>query len=100
MDTCVLAVVEGVRAPLLTACEVHPSEAAPGVPVTFTGIDAPSIMGQPSAISIQWGDGETANSLPAMHHYDVPGVYTITATARSPYGSDTCTAEVTVTEPD
>ncbi|OZC01878.1 hypothetical protein BSZ36_02065 [Rubricoccus marinus] len=99
MDTCVVTVVEPQIAPVLTACRISPSTAGPGDTVTLNGT-VNSDASQPVTISVQWGDGDgdSGTRFPSSHSYSEPGTYTVTATARNAYGSDSCTATVTIAD--
>jgi outer membrane protein OmpA-like peptidoglycan-associated protein/opacity protein-like surface antigen len=94
-ETCLVTVMEPQIAPALSACRVSPSRANMGQEVTVSA-NVNSDVSEPYEISVDFGDGTTANSLPARHTYGDAGTYTVTITATNAYGSDTCTVTVNV----
>lgn len=96
-DTCVITVVEPQIPPTLSACRVAPTTVALGETVTLSGT-VNSDATQPVSVAVTWGDGDgdSGTTLPSTHSYDEVGTYTVTATASNAYGSDSCTATVTV----
>ncbi len=91
-DTCLVNVVEVTEAPT-ASCRVSPSRADIGQTVTVSGTITGS---EPYTVSVDFGDGATASSLPATHSYSDPGTYTVTVTATNAYGSDSSTCTVTI----
>jgi outer membrane protein OmpA-like peptidoglycan-associated protein len=85
-------VVEVTSAPT-ASCRVSPSRADIGQTVTVSGTITGS---EPYSVSVDFGDGASASSLPATHSYSDPGTYTVTVTATNAYGSDSSTCTVTV----
>ncbi len=92
-ETCLVTVVEPQIPPSLASCRVSPSRVDAGNQVTVSATVSGS---EPFDITVDFGDGNTADSLPATHTYDEVGTYTVTITATNAYGSDTCTVTVTV----
>ena len=92
-DTCLVNVVEVTEPPALADCRVSPSRADTGQTVTVSANVSGS---EPHTVSVDFGDGASASSLPATHSYNDPGTYTITITATNAYGSDTCTVTASV----
>jgi outer membrane protein OmpA-like peptidoglycan-associated protein len=90
-ETCVVTVV--AAPPALANCRVSPSRVGAGENVT---VSATLTGTEPFDVTVDFGDGTTANALPATHAYDEPGTYTVTITAANASGSDTCTVTVTV----
>jgi PKD repeat protein len=90
-ESCLVTVVEPPDPPVLAGCRATPSEVSVGESVTIdaTATDADEIL-------VEFGDGETASTLPARHAYDEAGSYTVQITATNQYGTDTCTIPVTV----
>ena len=96
-ESCLVTVVEPQIAPTISGCRATPARVTAGDQVTINANVAQNqyISGQPT-ITVDFGDGSTANSLPADHAYSETGTYTVTITATNAYGSDTCTIPVTV----
>ena len=92
-ESCSVTVIEPQIAPTLSACRVSPSSANVGETVTFSANVAGS---EPTTVSVDFGDGNMASSLPARHMYDAVGSYTATITATNAFGSDMCTVTVNV----
>ena len=92
-DTCLVNVVDEPLA--LANCRVSPSSADIGQTVT---VSADVSGAEPREVTVDFGDGNTADSLPATHSYSDPGTYTITITATNATGSDTCTVTVNVSD--
>jgi outer membrane protein OmpA-like peptidoglycan-associated protein len=90
-ETCLVTVV--AAPPALANCRVSPSRADIGETVT---VSATLTGTEPFDVTVDFGDGTTADSLPASHAYDEPGTYTVTITATNASGSDTCTVTVEV----
>ncbi|PAP78128.1 PKD domain-containing protein [Rubrivirga marina] len=90
-ESCLVTVVEPPTPPALAGCRATPSSVDTGEQVTInaTATDA-------DEITVDFGDGTTASTLPARHAYADTGSYTVTITATNEYGSDTCTIPVTV----
>ena len=90
-ESCLVNVVEVPTPPTLAGCRASMSRVDVGEQVTInaTATDA-------TTISVDFGDGTTASTLPALHAYSDTGSYTVTITATNQYGSDTCTIPVTV----
>ena len=90
-SSCLVTVVERPTPPVLAGCRATPTQAGVGEQITInaTATDA-------DQITVDFGDGETASSLPARHAYSTPGAYTVTITATNQFGTDTCTIPVTV----
>ena len=82
-----------LQPPTLSACQATPSRVDTGEQVTLS---ATLSGGEPSAVTVDFGDGSTASALPANHVYSTVGTYTATITASNDAGSDTCTLTVTV----
>jgi PKD repeat protein len=94
-ETCLVTVVEPQIPPALAACRVSPSRVDLGEAVEVTA----SVTGsEPFEVSVDFGDGTVVEGLPASHTYESGGTYTVTVTATNAYGSDTCTATVTVAD--
>lgn len=92
-ESCTVTVIDPQIAPTLSACRVSPSSANVGESVTFSANVAGS---EPTTVSVDFGDGETASSLPARHMYDATGSYTATITATNAFGTDMCSVTVNV----
>lgn len=92
-DTCVVTVVEPVVAPTLSACRATPAQVNPGQAVEINATVAGT---QPVQITVDFGDGTTANSLPARHTYQRAGNYTVTIRATNSAGTNSCTIQVRV----
>ena len=90
-ESCLVTVVETPVAPRLAGCRATPSRVSVGEQVTINATAT-----EADRISVDFGDGTTASSLPARHAYSETGAYTVTITATNQYGSDTCTIPVTV----
>ena len=91
-ESCLVTVVEPpVSAPALAGCRATPTSVNVGEQVTIsaTATDADDI-------TVDFGDGTTASTLPARHAYGDTGSYTVTITATNEYGTDTCTITVNV----
>lgn len=90
-ESCLVTVVEPPTPPTLAGCRATPTRVNTGEQVTInaTATDA-------DRITVDFGDGTTASTLPARHAYSSTGSYTVTITATNEYGSDTCTIPVTV----
>ena len=90
-ESCLVTVVEVPVPPTLAGCRATPSRVDVGEQVTInaTATDA-------ETVSIDFGDGTTASTLPARHAYNETGAYTVTITATNQYGTETCTIPVTV----
>lgn len=92
-ETCLVNVVEPTYPPTLSSCRVSPSSADIGQSVTVSA----NVSGtEPYEVSVDFGDGSSASSLPATHSYSDPSTYTVTITATNAFGSDTCTVTVNV----
>ena len=93
-ESCLVSVVAPAVMPALAGCRATPSTADVGesVSVSATATDADDI-------TVDFGDGTTASTLPARHSYGAAGRYTVRITATNESGSDTCTIPVTVQEP-
>jgi outer membrane protein OmpA-like peptidoglycan-associated protein len=89
-ESCLVTVV---GLPPVLACTLSESVVGPGEQVT---VDADVEGTEPIEISVDFGDGTVASTLPARHAYAEPGDYTVTITATNAYGSDTCPLPVTV----
>lgn len=77
----------------LAACSATPSTVVSGETVEINA----SVSGtEPVDVTVDFGDGNTANTLPASHTYEETGVYTVTIEASNATGSDSCTTTVTV----
>ena len=94
--TCLVTVTDPPAPPSLAACRVAPATADAGHPFTF---DADVAGAGPVAVTVGFGDGQTATDLPAEHAFEAAGTYEVTITADSPYGTDACTVEVAVGDP-
>ena len=90
-EQCLVTVV-GI-APTLADCRATPSTVGPGGEVT---VDAVVTGTEPVQITVDFGDGTTASTLPARHAYAAPGEYTVTITVSNAYGTDVCTIPVLV----
>ncbi len=90
-DTCLVNVAEVAEAPT-ASCRVSPSRTDIGQTITVSG----NITGSEPSVSVHFGDGSTASSLPATHNYSAPGTYLVTVTATNAAGSDSSTCTVTV----
>lgn len=91
-ETCLVTVRERPVQLALTGCRATPTTADINQQVTInaTATGATSVM-------VDFGDGTTANALPATHSYAAPGSYTVTITAMNAAGERvTCTVPVTV----
>ena len=91
-STCLVNVEEETFPPT-ASCRVSPSRVDIGQTVTVSGTIGGS---EPYTVSVDFGDGASASSLPATHSYSDPGTYTVTVTATNAYGSDSSTCTVTV----
>ncbi|MDH7475587.1 MAG: lamin tail domain-containing protein [Anaerolineae bacterium] len=74
---------------------------SPGAPwvgqkVTFTN---KSTGTEPLSYDWDFGDGEASTETNPQHVYAEPGTYRVCLTATNPWGSDTATAEITVSQP-
>ena len=90
-ESCIVTVVPRPTPPSLAGCRATPSRVDAGQQVT---IDATAT--EADEITVDFGDGTTASSLPARHAYANTGSYTVTITATNESGTDTCTIPVTV----
>ncbi len=88
-DTC-LVTVSG-EAPVLAGCRATPSSVNIGEQLT---IDATASGAED--ITVDFGDGSEASTLPARHAYGRSGTYRVTISASNDYGDDTCAVTVTV----
>ncbi len=57
-----------------------------GSPISFNAIVAPYTATPPLSYTWDFGDGSTGAGNPAVHTYTVPGIYTVTVTARNCLG--------------
>ena len=90
-ETCLVTVI--AAPPSLASCRVTPNRVGLDENVTVSA----TVTGtEPVDIMVDFGDGATADALPASHAYDETGTYTITITASNEGGSDTCTVTVEV----
>jgi len=89
-DTCLVNVIDVLS---VSNCRVSPSRADIGQTVT---VNADVTGSEPREVTVDFGDGDTADSLPATHSYSDPGTYTVTITATNATGSDSTTCTVTV----
>lgn len=90
-ESCSVTVLEEPVA--LTACSATPSTVVTGETVEING----TLSGtEPIDVTVDFGDGNTGNSLPASHTYAETGTYTVTIEASNATGSDSCTTTVTV----
>jgi outer membrane protein OmpA-like peptidoglycan-associated protein len=89
--TCLVTVV--AAPPALSNCRVTPRTVGIGEDVT---VNATITGTEPFDVTVDFGDGETADALPATHAYDETGTYTVTVTASNEGGTDTCTTTVEV----
>ena len=92
-ESCSVTVIEQQIAPTLSACRVSPGSVNIGEEVMVNANVAGS---EPRTVSVDFGDGTMASTLPARHSYSALGSYTVTITATNAYGSDTCTTTVNV----
>ncbi|HYE95851.1 MAG TPA: PKD domain-containing protein [Rubricoccaceae bacterium] len=92
-ETCTVTVTRPPAPATLANCRVSPTRVGVGENVT---VNATVSGASPVSVTVDFGDGTTANSLPATHSYSQTGTYTITITATNAEGSDTCTVTVTV----
>ena len=90
-ESCLVTVVEPPALPALAGCRATPSAVDVGEAVT---VDA--TVTDANDVTVDFGDGTTASSLPARHTYAAAGRYTVRITAESEFGTDTCTVPVTV----
>ncbi len=90
-ESCLVTVVPRRTPPSLAGCRATPSRVDAGQQIT---IDATAT--EADRVTVDFGDGTTASSLPARHAYSDTGAYTVTITATNEYGTDTCTIPVTV----
>ena len=90
-ESCLVEVVEPPTPPALAGCRATPTTVDVGETVT---IDATAT--EADEVTIDFGDGTTASSLPARHAYAETGSYSVTITAENQYGTDVCTIAVTV----
>ena len=90
-ESCLVTVVQPPQPPTLAGCRATPSQVGVGEQVTInaTATDA-------ETISVDFGDGTTASTLPARHAYNETGSYTVTITVTNQDGTDSCTIPVTV----
>jgi outer membrane protein OmpA-like peptidoglycan-associated protein len=90
-QTCLVTVV--AAPPALSNCRVSPSRVSVGDDVTVSA----TVTGtEPIDVTVDFGDGTTADALPARHAYDEPGTYTVTISTSNEGGGDTCTVQVEV----
>ena len=90
-ESCLVTVVEPPIPPSLAGCRATPATVDTGEQVTINATAT-----EAEEITVDFGDGTTASTLPARHAYGDTGTYTVTITATNEYGSDTCTISVTV----
>lgn len=90
-ESCLVNVVDRGEAPVLAGCRATMASADIGQEVTFqaSATDADDI-------TVDFGDGSVASTLPARHAFRESGTYRVTITASNAYGQDTCTVGVTV----
>ena len=90
-ESCLVTVIEPPTPAALAGCRATPTTADAGETITInaTATDA-------DEVTIDFGDGTTASSLPARHAYAETGSYSVTITAENQYGTDVCTIAVTV----
>ena len=90
-ESCLVTVVDRPVPPTLAGCRATPSTLNTGEQVTInaTATDA-------DEVTVDFGDGTTASTLPARHAYANTGSYTVTITATNEFGTDVCTIPVTV----
>ena len=67
-----------------------------GEKVTFTN---KSTGTEPLSYEWNFGDGGSSTETNPQHVYAAPGTYQVSLTATNPWGSDTATAEITVSQP-
>ncbi|MDT0631041.1 PKD domain-containing protein [Rubrivirga sp. S365] len=94
-DSCTLDIE--VREPVtISECTAQPSAVPVGGAVQFNGV-VNSLVGDAS-VSVDYGNGVTANnvSLPLQYTYNTAGTYTATITAANARSNASCTVGVTV----
>lgn len=90
-ESCLVTVNERPIELALTGCRATPSTVDVGQQFTVnaTATGATSVM-------VDFGDGTTANALPASHSYTETGNYTVTITAMNGSDTETCRVQVAV----
>lgn len=91
-ETCLVTVTRLPAPPVLANCRVTPTRVGAGQEVTVNA----TLTGDPATVTVDFGDGTTANALPATHTYAEAGNYQIRITATNADGTDTCDASVGV----
>ena len=90
-ESCLVTVVEPPVPASLAGCRATPSTVDVGEQVTINATAT-----EADEVTVDFGDGTTASTLPARHAYAETGTYTVTITAENEYGADSCTITVTV----
>lgn len=88
-ESCLVTV--NARPVQLTGCRATPSTVDVGQQFTVNATATNA-----TSVSVNFGDGTTANALPATHSYSETGNYTVTINAMGNGGTETCTIQVTV----
>jgi PKD repeat protein len=78
------------------AFSYSPESPLVGKKVTFTN---ESTGTEPLSYEWDFGDGGASTAINPQHVYAEPGTYLVRLTATNPWGSDTATAEITVSQP-
>ncbi len=90
-ESCLVTVNERPIQLALTGCRATPSTVDVGQQFTVnaTATGATSVM-------VDFGDGTTANALPASHSYSETGNYTVTISSMNGAATETCRVQVAV----
>ena len=86
-----LVVVQAGDPATLSGCRATPTTVGIGESVTIEGAAAFA-----DEISVDFGDGSEASTLPARHAYGRTGTYRVTISASNDFGDDSCTVTVVV----
>ncbi len=90
-ESCLVTVEPRPVPASLAGCRATPSTVNVGEQVTINATATAA-----DEISVDFGDGSMASTLPARHAYSETGTYRVTITASNEYGDDSCTVTVTV----
>lgn len=90
-ESCLVTVRERPVQLALTGCRATPSTVDVNQQFTVNGTATGA-----SSVRVDFGDGTTANALPATHSYSSPGAYTVTITASNGTATESCTVSVNV----
>jgi len=90
-DSCLVTVMPRPVPATLAGCRATPSTVNVGEQVTIN-----ATASNADEISVDFGDGSMASTLPARHAYSETGTYRVTINVSNEYGDDSCTVTVTV----